>query len=145
MILKTNILIIFLFLVGPHNLFSMESISKCKASPWPFDRKLQTRENLYKIFKETQRDKLTEYMLYEMFENPKHSILMPLLHYLNTTETHDELKGYFENMGILATNQTINIIAAMEKFPKRVKTYPLKKAKKQICDLYIKSSKKKSP
>lgn len=114
----------------------LKPLGTCEGQAWPFSRTHSDRKSLYKIFKATNREKLVHFTFYEMYEAPKNHLLMPMLHYLETTEKNRDLKSFFEVMGHLASKKRSTPIRAMQEWPKRVTIFPMKKAKADICKLY---------
>lgn len=146
-----SISISIIFFISSPSIGNDKSIPKkkttitCDGINWPYNRDNTNRKYLHDLFTSTKREQLVQYAFHEMYEAPNKHILMPLLHYLGTTEKNKDLKSFYEVMGHLATKNKTTPIAAMEDWPKPVQIFPMKNAKQEICKLYTNSIKKLSP
>lgn len=145
MVLKTFTFIVLIF--SSYNTLAQENanVSPCTPLKWPYERSEVDRKFLHNIFTSTPRDTLIQYTFFELHEAPNDEVLMPLLHYLGTTEKNIDLKSFYESMGYIASKQRATPLIAMESWPKRTKIYPLKNGQKQLCQLFTESLKKGAP
>jgi hypothetical protein len=111
----------------------------CEGKPWPFDRKDTSRQELFALFEESSRRDLIQYMFSELYLADKKHYIMPLLHYLSSTEKKKSLRGFYKSIGYIATNMTMTPIQVMENWPQRNKIPSFWREKGQLCKLYLDS------
>lgn len=127
---------IFLFFILTFNAYADKF--SCDGLAWPYSRDL-TKPEIYKILKREDRLNTIQYAFYEMYHQQEKSMLMPLLHYLESTEKILDLKSFYESMGHIASDMKSTPEIEMRSWPKRTTLKPMIKGKKQVCKLYYKA------
>lgn len=99
--------------------------ASCRSAEWPYAR-LQTKEELHKLFNMAKREVLVEYFFGEIVKPRDQRIAYPLSVYLINTEPNKNMRGFFKTVTWAA-----EVNDNMAK-PKSVKL-------DELCQLYAKA------
>ncbi len=106
----------------------------CRTVSWPLSPNASFAE-IKVTLDEWPQSKIVQLAWGEMLKkDPSQSVALPVLNYLQITETKSEVKGYYRVMVKIMTHG-LTIEEAMSHWPTRPPTYPIGYSLKKLCEL----------
>ncbi len=114
---------------------------QCTGKKW-HNKRTHVPSSLHKKFDQMSRSDLTQHLWYELSSRPKDDLALPMLQYLIETEKVEDLKSYYQVLGVVAYKTNVPVNKLYHSYPKKKLEVANKKIQVvEICRLYNKTAK----